>query len=123
MDAFRVWFNSLLQVRSAVKGEGHINMFGTLKIGHTVYPGVQRVQSWQFTDLKYYGFNREDFVFIRPPGVEAFVLGPSSVWYGRVRLLFSISVKTDSVDDPVEMKCAFISVCEEIKLDPSGNLQ
>ena len=83
--------------------------------------GRVTVQSWPFPDLIYYGFNREDLVTatILPPGVEAFVLGPSSVWYGRVRLLFSISVKTDSVNDPVEMKCAFISVCEEIKLDPS----
>jgi hypothetical protein len=99
--------------------DGHFALFGTLDIGHT-YPGVQRVQSWSFPKMKYNGLKLEDFVFIRPPGVEAFVLGPSNVWYGRVRLLFSISVRTDNANDPVEMKCAFISVCEEIKLNPSG---
>jgi hypothetical protein len=95
-------------------------MFGTLEIGHKVYKGHQRVQCWLFPELKYYGYNREDLVFIRPPGVEAFELRPDNVWYGRVRLLFSISVRTDNANDPVEMKCAFISVCEEIKLNPSG---
>ena len=95
----------MLQVREAALGEGHINMFGTLEIGHTLYAGHQRVQCWPFPDMKFFDYNREDFVFIRPPGVEAFVLKPDNVWYGRVRLLFSISVHTDTSPAPVELRC------------------
>ena len=64
----------------------------------------------------YYGYNREDFVFTRPPGVERFVLSPDNVWYGRLKLLFTISVKIDTVD----LECAYVSFCYEIKLEPSG---
>ena len=68
----------------------------------------------------YYGYNREDFVFTRPPGVERFVLSPNNVWYGRLKLLFTISVKIDGQDEPVDLKCAFVSFRYEIKLEPSG---
>ena len=57
---------------------------------------------------------------IRPPGVEAFVLAPENVWYCRVRLLFDMSVKVDTSEDTSEMKCAFVSVCDEIVLNDSG---
>ena len=64
-------------------------------------------------------------MFIWPPGVEAFVLAPENVWYCRVRLLFkfAMSVKVDTSEDPIEMKCAFVSVCEEIVLDDSDECQ
>ena len=107
-------------MRNALLGEGHIRMFGTLEIGHTIHAGHQRLQCWPFPDLKYYGFNREDFVFCRPPGVESFVLSPDNVWYGRLKLLFTISVKSDGRDEPVDLKCAYVSFCYEIKLEPSG---
>ena len=68
--------------------------------------------------MLYYGSNREDFVFVRPPGVERFVLDPDNVCYRRLKLLFSISVKTDGSD---EVKSAYISFCYDIKLDHSGN--
>ena len=55
-----------------------------------------------------------------PPGVERFVLSPDNVWYGRLKLLFTISVKIDGQDEPVDIECAFVSFCYEIKLEPSG---
>ena len=104
-----------------MQGDGHILMFGTLEIGHLVHPGVQRVQCWPFPELKYYGSNREDAVFVRPPGVENFELSPDNVWYGRVRLLFSIAAQTDrSGGETVRIDCAYISFFYEIKLDRSG---
>ena len=104
-----------------MKGEGHFSLFGTLEIGHKIHSGVQRVQCWPFPELQYYGINREDFVFVRPPGVERFVLDPDSVWYGRVRLLFSMSVQIDGSDEFKKIDCAYVSFCYDIKLDPSGN--
>ena len=100
---------------------GHFRLFGTLEIGHSVYRGFQRLQYWTFSRTN--GNNREDFVFIRPPGVEAFVLAPENVWYCRVRLLFDMSVKVDTSEDLIEMKCVFVLVCEEIVLDDSGESQ
>ena len=95
-------------------------MYGTLQIGHTIHEGHQRLQCWPFPDKKYYGYNREDFVFTRPPGVERFVLSPDNVWYGKLKLLFTISVEIDGQDEPVELQCAYVSFCYEIKLEPSG---
>ena len=69
---------------------------------------------------KYYGYNREDFVFTRAPGVERFNLSPDNVWYGRLKLLFSISVQVDGQSEPVEIECAYVSFCDEIKLEPAG---
>ena len=45
-------------------------LFGTLELGHTKYPGLQRLQCWPYADQKFYCHNREDLVFVRPPGVE-----------------------------------------------------
>ena len=101
-------------------GEGHFKIFGTLVIGHERYPGSQRLQCWPFPGQLYYGYNREDCVFIRPPGVERFVLDPDNVWYGRLKLLFTLSVRTDVDDDPMEIKCAFISFFYDMKLEQSG---
>ena len=55
-------------LQQAMRDMGHFSLFGTLEIGHSGYPGFQRVQCWPFPELRYYGSNREDFVFIRPPG-------------------------------------------------------
>ena len=70
--------------------------------------------------MQYYGSNREDYVFVRPPGVERFVLEPDSVWYGRLKLLFSISVQTDNSDVLTNIDCAYVSFSYDIKLDSSG---
>ena len=66
-------------------------------------------------------------MFFRPPS-ECMVLqrmyenvhSPENVWYCRVRLLFAKSVEVDKSKNPIEMKCALVSVCEEIVLDDSG---
>ena len=52
-----------------MQGEGHIRMFGTLQIGHTIHDGHQRLQCWPFPNMTYHGYNSEDFVLTRPPGV------------------------------------------------------
>ena len=108
-------------------GEGHILIYGTLQIGHTIHEGHQRLQCWQFPDKKCYGFNQawKDFVFTCPPGVERFVLSPDNVWYGLtslLKLLFTLSVYIDGPwqAEPVELECADVLFCSEIKLEPSG---
>ena len=111
-----------VQMRTSEQGEGHILLYGTLEIGHKEYPGYQRLQCWPFAEQKYYGFNREDCVFIRPPGVESFSLAPDNVWYGRLKLLFKIHVVMDGQADPVEHECAFISFFYDIRLELSGEL-
>ena len=52
--------------------------------------------------------------------MERFVLSPDNVWYGRLKLLFTISVEIDGQDEPVELQCAYVSFCYEIKLELSG---
>jgi hypothetical protein len=61
--------------------------------------------------------NREDFVFVLPPGVELFVLAPDTVWYGRLKLLFTISIQSDLTKEITKFDCAYVSFCFEIKLD------
>ena len=51
--------------------------------------------------------------------MEAFVLSPDNVWYGRLKLLFTLSVEIDDQDEPVDLKCAYVSFCYEIKIEPS----
>jgi hypothetical protein len=48
------------------------------------------------------------------------VLNPDDVWYCRLKLLFTISVQIDGQDEPVDLECAYVAFCYEIKLDPSG---
>ena len=60
-------------------GRGHILLYGTLQIGHIIHEGHPRLQCLQFPYKKYYGFNREDFVFTRPRGVEWFLLSLDNV--------------------------------------------
>ena len=54
---------------------------------------------------------------------ERFVLSPDNVWYGRLKLLFTMSVKIDGQEEPVDIECACISFCYEIKLEPSGTYE
>jgi len=109
----------ILQIRVAMLGEGHrhIRIFGTLQIGHTIHDGHQRLQCWPFPN---HGYNREDFVFTCPPGVERFELSLDNVWYGQLKLLFTMSVKIDGQEEPVDIECAYVSFCYEIKLEPFG---
>jgi hypothetical protein len=100
--------NFNLQMCNAMLGEGHIRMFRTLQIGHTIHDGHQRLPCWPFQspNMTYHGYNLEDFVFTRLPGVERFVLNPYNVWYGQLKLLFTMFVKKDGKEEPVDMECA-----------------
>jgi hypothetical protein len=70
--------------------------------------------------MDYYAANREDYVFVRPPGVTKFELTPDNVWYGRIKLLFSISVQSDVSVESTKIDCAYVSFCYEIELDTEG---
>jgi len=107
-----------------MKGSGHFRVFGTVTIGHKLHKGCQRVQCWPFKDMLYYGSNRQDFVFIRPPGIEkgGFQLSPDNVWYCKVLLLFTIQVQTDSNGSTAEFECAFVSVMETMGPRDGDNL-
>ena len=98
----------------------HISIYSTLQIGHTIQGGDQRLQCWLIPVKKYYEFNWQDLVLTRPPGVEQFVLSLDNVWYGRLKLLFTLSVHIDGQAQPVEPECAYVLFFYEIKLEPSG---
>ena len=55
-----------------------------------------------------------------PPGVGRFVLSADNVWYGRLKLLFTMSVKTGGQEEQFDIECAYVSFCYEIKLEPSS---
>ena len=52
--------------------------------------------------------------------VERFVLSPDNVWYGWLNLPFTMSVKIDGQEEPIDIECAYVSFCYEIKLEPYG---
>jgi hypothetical protein len=85
----------------------------TLAIGHTKHSGEQRVSSFPFAVKKLRASNRQDFVFIRPPGIShgAFQLRMDNVWFCKVLLLFEIESKSDIGFE--RHACAFVSVMEE----------
>ena len=108
----RALLDTLRKLRSTGR-TGHIVIFNTLAIGHTKHPNEQRISSWPFAVKKLRGANRQDFVFIRPPGIShsAFELRMDNVWFCKTLLLFEIESKTD-----LGLKrhtCAFVSVLEE----------
>ena len=75
-------------------------MFAATLNGNTI-----RIKTQQYT---YHGYYREDFVFARQPGVERFSkLNPDNAWYGRLKLLFTMSVKIDGKEEAVDIE----SVC------------
>jgi hypothetical protein len=47
-------------------------------------------------------------------------LAPDTVWYGRLKLLFTISIQSDLTTEVIKFDCAYIYFCFEIKLDASG---
>ena len=102
-----------LQKLSSTGGTGHIVVFNTLAIGHTKHPNEQRISSWPFAVKKLRGANRQDFVFIRPPGIShgAFELRMDNVWFCKILLLFQVESKTDH--GLKRHSCAFVSVLEE----------
>ena len=117
--AYFVQINQLLKtltISAAMEGSGHIALFRALLIGNTRFSGVQRIQSWPFAGHRLggpNGTNRQDLVFIRPPGTQdgGFELGLDNVWFRRVLLLFKIKSQTDS--GLKEFECAYVSVLEQ----------
>ena len=102
-----------LQVVNSTRSKGHIRLFFSLTIGHKKYPGVQRISCCPFSEKKLRMANRQDMVFVRPPGIESggFEIRPDNVWYCKLLLLFSVQSQTDS--GIRQFDCAFISVLEE----------
>jgi hypothetical protein len=76
-----------------------------------------RVSSWPFVPKKLpkklQQTNRQDMVFISPPGISdgRFQLRINNVWFCKLLLLFKIDTKTDA--GMKKLFCAFVSVLEE----------
>ena len=73
----------------------------------------QRISSWPFALKKLQKSNRQDLVFIRPPGISngAFNLRMDNIWFCKILLLFQVESKTDF--GMKRHSCAFVSVMEE----------
>ncbi len=95
------------------QGTGHIAVFNTLAIGHTKHSAEQRVPSFAFAVSRLRALNRQDFVFILPPGIShgAFQLQMVNVWFWKVLLLFEIESKSDIGFE--RHSGSFVSVMEE----------
>jgi hypothetical protein len=92
---------------------GHIVLYSTLVIGHTKHPGHMYVSSWPCVPKKLQQTNRQDMVFIRPPGLSdgVFQLRIDNVWFFKLFLLFKIDTKTDA--GMKKLDSASLSVLEE----------
>ena len=108
-------------MQTSYKRSGHFALYNCLTLGHTKYEGVQRIYCDPFPNKKFYGTNRMDLVFVRPPGVQpgGFVVTPDSVWYCRVLLLFSASALTDTGSKPFQ--CALVSTLFTCHAEGQGN--
>ena len=108
----RALLDTLRKLRST-GGTGHIVIFNTLAIGHTKHPNEQRISCWPFAGEKPRKSNRQDFVFIRPPGIShgAFELRMDNVWFCKILLLFQVESETGVGQK--RHSCAFVSVLEE----------
>ena len=102
-----------LQVIPSAKNPGHLRIFSTLLIGHKKYAGEQRVSCWPFKTKQLQLSNRQDMVFVRPPGMPkgTFRLSIDSVWFCKVLFLFSFVSAHDQ--GRKQHDCAFVSVLEE----------
>lgn len=97
----------------SAKNSGHLRMFSTLIIGHKEYAGNQRVSCWPFKSKQLQKSNRQDMVFVRPPGIRTgdFRLSMDSVWFCKILCLFSFVSANDQGSK--QHDCAFVSVLEE----------
>jgi hypothetical protein len=97
----------------ATGGKGHIALFNTLAIGNIKHANEQRISCHPFAKKQLRGANRQDFVFIRPPGIShgAFALRMDNSWFCKVLVLFQIDSNTDL--GWKRHSCAFVSVLEE----------
>ncbi len=99
-------------MQDSAQHKGHFALYNCLVLGHTNFPGVQRIYCNPFPAKTFYGSHRLDPVMIRPPRIDngAVVVSPETVWYARVLLLFSASAKTDTGSKSFD--CALVSTME-----------
>ena len=102
-----------LRIFQSNHNKGHIVLYTTLLIGHTQHQGHMRIYSCPFVPKKLKKSNRQDYVFIRPPGISegAFQLRMNNIWFCKVLLLFKLYTKTDAGMQYLE--CAYVSLLEE----------
>ena len=97
---------------------GHFQLHSTFLVGHKELPGYQRVLRHPFIGMQFRGGNRQDIVFVRPPGVRDFRLSIDTVWFCKVLLLFSFETETDT--GILRHECAFVSVLWVYDAGPPG---
>ncbi len=104
-----------LRLKKSNTTQSHICLYSTLLIGHTKHRSVMRISSWPFVPKKLQLSNRQDYVFIRLPGISdgAFQLRIDNIWFCKLLRLFSIDTMTDAGMKTHE--CAYVSVLEEYK--------
>jgi hypothetical protein len=102
-----------LETHSSSKGTGEVCLHGGILVGHSRLGGVQRVYAWPFPKKPFRGWNRMDFVFVRPRGADplTFRPDPDTVWYCQAILAFSMVVQADEAR--YLMKCVLVSKLEE----------
>ena len=102
-----------LRVQKSNTNAGHIILYSTLLIGHTDHPGYMRISSWPFVEKTLRRSNRQDMVFIRPPGISegSFELRMGNIWFCKLLLLFKTRSRT--VTGLKDLDCAYVSVLEE----------
>jgi hypothetical protein len=59
-----------LRIHQYNNNQGHIVLYATLLIGHTQHKGHMSVSLWPFVPRKLQQTNRQDMVFIHPPGIS-----------------------------------------------------
>ena len=87
-----------LRIFESNNNKGHIVLYPTLLIGHTQHKGHMRIYSCPFVPKKLKKSNRQDYVFIRPPGISdgAFQLRMDNIWFCKLLLLFKLYTRTDA---------------------------
>ena len=75
-----------LRIFQSNNNKGHIVLYTTLLIGHTQHQGHMRIYSCPFVPKKLKKSNRQDYVFIRPPGISegAFQLRMDNIWFCKL---------------------------------------
>ena len=104
-----------LETQTTPDGAGEVAFYGGIRIGHARFPGEQLVYTVPFPKKLFRGkANRQDFVFVRPPGQDPrqFHPDPDNVWYGQCLLTFSVIVQGDKPEDRFMCKLVLFSKLE-----------
>jgi hypothetical protein len=104
-----------LRIHRSNNNQGHIVLYSALLIRHTQYKGQMPVSLWPFVPRTLQRINRQDLVFIRPPGISdgTFQLRMDNIWFCNLLLLFKIHTTKDAGMQYHE--CAYVSVLAEYK--------